>query len=153
MIYQSHQCCARSIANTREHGFPKECSAQGDSIKTTNQLLSFPGLDGVSEAKVMQSTVALQDRVVDPGRFTIRTPYHDITKARIEPDLEGRFLKESFQTMGNMERVEREDSPGIWREPSNFSVVHAHRKETLSIGLEKECRFNDRGVDLFSFVS
>ena len=55
--------------------------------------------------------------------------------------------------MRNVKPIEREDSSGIGREPPDLAIVHAHGEEPLPVRLKEKGRFDDRGVDLFSFVS
>ena len=138
----------RRIGTPRHHAFPEKRPPQRHAIKTADQFLPLPHLNGVGEAYFMQVPIGTLYRMIDPGgrpiRRGLRTKPYDAGKIAIgghpkplPPDRLG-------QRMGDVEAVERHDSPLLWLDPVHLVrlAIVGHGKHADRVSLQQHQRVN-----------
>lgn len=87
--------------------------------------------------KFMQSHVALDDLLIDPGIFAVRASLDHSWEGLIDGDCKRFLPRKTPQCMRDMEIIQWQDGTRIGRKPLDRVVVHSHRENTETIALEQ----------------
>ena len=128
----------RGVADVVKHRFAKERAANGDAVKAAREFPILPGLYRVGVADLVETRVAFDDLVVDPGLGTLGALPHDFDEGNVDADFEGFLASNALESLGHVEFLERQDRSRIGGEPSDLAILHRHWKDAEAIPLEQD---------------
>lgn len=158
--HQPRQRHFRRVAGAREHAFTTKCTANGQAIKTTDQIflagfgVEQPAFDTMRMAQLVQLVERFLDLGIYPGFLAIgcfaRTNPDHIGKGAVGRNPEPVRSDGFAERARHPEIVERDDRPGLGFNPEGFRIIAGvrHRKYARSIGFYQEIEINghERGI-------
>lgn len=121
-----------------KHGFAGEEAADGDAVKSANELVCVPSFDGVGMSELVQVFVGEDEFLGDPAGFAVGAAgavADDLVEGLVEGDAEWVLTEAAFEASGDVKAVPFEDGTRIGRPPSDG--VDRPREEASSIGGEQ----------------
>src|SRR6266571_6816679 len=96
---QGDQRDLRGVGHAMKHRFTKERAADGNTIKSTGELIFAPRFDRMRVAKLVQTFVAFDDLAVDPGVFAFGARPNHFAKVIVDLDLEKLLASDATQSV------------------------------------------------------
>ena len=126
------------VALAMEHGFASEESADGDAVKSADELGCVPSFDGVGVSELVQVFVGEDEFLGDPAVFAVGAAgavADDLAEGLVEGDAEWVLAQAAFEASGDVKAVPFENGARIGRPPSDG--VDRPREEADSVGFEQ----------------
>ena len=89
-------------------------------------------------AELMQSRVALDNLLINPGIFAFRTCSDHTRKCLVDGNFKRFPARETPQRMRDVEIIQRQDGAGFGRKPLDRVVLHGHWENTEPVALEQK---------------
>lgn len=121
-----------------EHGFAGEEAADGDAVKSADELGCVPSFNGVGVSELVEVFVGEDEFLGDPAVFAVGTTgavADDLAEGLVEGDAKWVLTEAAFEASGDVKAVPFEDGAGIGRPPSDG--VDGPREEADWVGGEQ----------------
>ena len=119
MFDQTDQRDLRRVAHAVKHRFAKKRPADCHTVKPAREFVVRPCLDRMGVPELVQTFVAFDDLIIDPGIFSFRATEDHFTERLVDLDFENVFSKETPQSVRNVKILQRNDRAWIGREPGD----------------------------------
>ena len=121
-----------------EHGFAGEEAADGDTVKSADELGCVPSFNGVGVSELVEVFVGEDEFLGDPAVFAVEAAgavADDLAEGLVEGDEEWVLTEATFEASGDVKAVPFKDSARIGRPPSDG--VDGPREEADSVGFKQ----------------
>jgi hypothetical protein len=131
-------CIGRPV----KHRFTKKNAPEGDSIKPTDEIISFPSFHTVSKAKSMHSMISTTHILCNPCATLTRTVCQCATlqhpkKIGIEAYIKWLSIQGFSKLSRNVKLRRKKNESGVWTMPKGRIPLREPRKNTQGVSVEK----------------
>src|ERR1041385_6239570 len=125
-----------------KHRLAEKGATNRAPVRAADEFVSRPDLDRMRGAELVQTRIAFDDLIVDPGVGTRGTAPHHLAKVGVDPNLDRLCAKLSLQPMWHMKSIERQNRARVGEKPADLAVVHRHGKTAEPIPFQEEVGIN-----------
>ena len=142
MLHKRHERNLGSISHAMKHRFAKESASYRDTIKAAGKPAFSPRFDGIRVAELIESRVALDNLVIDPGILSFRARSDHFGKRLVDCGFKNSSAQETSQRVWDVKIFQWQNGARIWRKPFDRVVLHGHGEDTKPIALEQKFRID-----------
>ena len=121
-----------------KHGFAGKEAADGDAVKSADELGCIPSFDGMGVSELVEVFVGEDEFLGDPAVFAVGAAgavADDLAEGLVEGDAEWVLAQAAFEASGDVKAVPFEDGARIGRPPSDG--IDGPREEADLVGFEQ----------------
>ena len=120
------QPCQRDlgcIGAARKHALTEIGATQGHAVAATDQGVTFPDLDRMGKASLIERGVERKDGIADPCLITVSAALYDLLERCVKANPEPAPLHPFGKTARDVETVDWDDAAKAWIDPEHLWII------------------------------